>query len=316
MFLIISDVINFLIIKKNIINNTNIHNFKIANPPEKIKNLIELAKKRGIKLRFVTRENLDKICLNKQHEGICLKTQDRSFVDLKKFPDFQKHLKKSEGNIVVLVQDINETYTLGNIIKTGLYLGADHFILSKDDKHPLNGLLAKTSSGATETTDIFTLKFIKNFLIGKIFFDLSLIKRNFISFYHNLDAAKKDWVIVCAGVDKDNPGYSPEKKHSDNLNKKKDSNKETEMKEDESQSTLECKEINLRDLNFDQRKNYIILLRNDGSNFNTCHYKLYVPPCLDDKMVKRHPFDYIESLNTSVILGLIISSFKNKTNSI
>ena len=88
-------------------------------------------------------------------------------MDLKKFADFQKYLKKSEGNTVVLAQDFNETFTLGNIIKTGLYLGADHFILSKDDKHPINGLLAKASSGASETTDLFTLKFIKNFLLGK-----------------------------------------------------------------------------------------------------------------------------------------------------
>jgi len=145
----------------------NFYKHHLANPPEKIKNLIEIAKKRGIKLRFVTKENLDKICLNKNHEGICLKTQDRSYVDLKKFADFNKHLKKSEGNLIVLVQDINEPFTLGNIIKTGLYLGADHFIMSKDDKHPINGLLAKASSGATETTELYTLKFIKNFLQGK-----------------------------------------------------------------------------------------------------------------------------------------------------
>jgi len=75
-------------------------------------------------------------------------------------------LKKGEGNIVILSQNINDTYTLGNIIKTGLYLGADHFIVTKDDKHPINGSLAKASSGATETTEIFTLKFAKSFLIG------------------------------------------------------------------------------------------------------------------------------------------------------
>lgn len=120
-------------------------------------------------MRFVTKENLDKISLNKNHEGICLKTQDRAYVDLKKFSDFNKYLKKSEGNIVVLAQDMNETFTLGNIIKTGLYLGVDHFILSKDDKHPINGLLAKASSGATETSELFTLKFIKSFLLGKLF---------------------------------------------------------------------------------------------------------------------------------------------------
>ncbi len=138
-----------------------------ANPPEKIRTIIELTKKRGIKLRFVTRQNLDKICLNKSHEGICLKTQERFFIDIKKFPEFQKHMKKSEGNIVILSQNINETYTLGNIIKTGIYLGADHFIITKDDKHPINGALAKASSGASETTEIFTVKFSKSFLIGK-----------------------------------------------------------------------------------------------------------------------------------------------------
>lgn len=66
-----------------------------------------------------------------------------------------------------MVQNINETYTLGNIIRTGLYLGADHFIVSKEDKHLINGSIARASIGATETTEIFSTKFIKNFISGK-----------------------------------------------------------------------------------------------------------------------------------------------------
>jgi len=131
-----------------------------------------------------------------------------------------------------------------------------------------------------------------------------------------IDAAKKDWVIICAGVDKDNPGYLEDKKESENSNIKQKANEKEEIKAEEQEPNLECKEINLSDLNFDSKKNYIILLRNDGMNFNTCHYKLYVPPCLDNKMVKKHPFDYIESLNTSVILGLILSSIKMKNHKI
>jgi len=99
------------------------------------------------------------------------------------------------------------------------------------------------------------------------------------------------------------------------LNKKPKANEKQEEKVvEEQEAKIECKEISLRELSFDSKKNYIILLRNDGSNFNTCHYKVYFPPCLDGRMIKKHPFDYIDSLNSSVILGLILSSFKIKNN--
>jgi tRNA G18 (ribose-2'-O)-methylase SpoU len=130
-----------------------------------------LAKKRKLKIKYSTRENLDKICENKSHEGIVVKCKERHHIDLKRFSDFQKHVKKSEGNIVIMTQNINETHTLGNIIRTGLYLGADHFIVSKENKHLINGSLAKASSGSTETTELFTLKFFKNFLSGIILFN-------------------------------------------------------------------------------------------------------------------------------------------------
>lgn len=113
-------------------------------------------------------------------------------------------------------------------------------------------------------------------------------------------------------MDKDNPGFTEDKKESENPNKKPKANEKQEEKTEEQEAKLDCKEISLRELTFDEKKNYVILLRNDGSNFNTCHYKIYVPPCLDERMVKKHPFDYIDSLNSSVILGLILSSFKMK----
>lgn len=138
----------------------------LANTPDRIRKIIEMAKGKGIKVRYVTRESLDKMTLNKSHEGVCVKSYEREYIDLKKFNDFQKYLKKSSGNIVVLMQNINETFTIGNILKTGVYLGVDHFIVSKDDKHLINGSLAKASSGASETTDLFCIKFVKNFLVG------------------------------------------------------------------------------------------------------------------------------------------------------
>lgn len=142
----------------------------LANQPEKIKYIIETAKKRKIKLKFVTKENLDKLTLNKSHEGICIKAKERSYLDIKKFNEFESNLKKSEGNLVIFTQDISDTFTIGNIIQTGIYMGADYFITSKDDKHLINGNLAKASSGASETLELISVKFVKKFLQGKFIF--------------------------------------------------------------------------------------------------------------------------------------------------
>jgi hypothetical protein len=45
-------------------------------------------------------------------------------------------------------------------------MGADFFISSKEDKQLINGNLAKASLGASETTELFTVKYVKNFLLG------------------------------------------------------------------------------------------------------------------------------------------------------
>ena len=112
---------------------------------------------------------MDKLSLNKSHEGICIKTNERYHIDIKKFHEFENYLKKKEGNLIIFTQDITDNFTIGNIIQTGMFMGADFFINSKEDKQLVNGNLAKASSGASETTELFSVKFVKNFLQGNFF---------------------------------------------------------------------------------------------------------------------------------------------------
>ncbi len=137
-----------------------------------------------------------------------------------------------------------------------------------------------------------------------------------VLFYLILDAAKKDWIIICAGNDNENPGLpQTDSKNQEKLNneeEKEENNDENEENIETKQAKFDSKTIKLDDLEFNPKKNYIIILRNLNNNFMNCHYKLYIPPLLDEKMIKRHPFDYIDSLNSSVILGLILTKFKMK----
>jgi tRNA G18 (ribose-2'-O)-methylase SpoU len=109
---------------------------------------------------------MDKLTLNKQSEGVCLKCEPRDYIEMKKFHEIKKYLKKENGNVIVIFEKSDST-TLGIISRTCLFMGVDMLIIGKEDRPILSSSIAKISSGASEIINIFSVKFIQQFLNGK-----------------------------------------------------------------------------------------------------------------------------------------------------
>jgi tRNA G18 (ribose-2'-O)-methylase SpoU len=101
---------------------------------------------------------------NKQHQGVCIKTEPRAYFEIKKFHEIKKLIKKDTGNIILLVEKISDPVNLGIISRTCVYLGIDMLIVGKDERPPITAQMAKISNGASECINIFSIKFIKQFL--------------------------------------------------------------------------------------------------------------------------------------------------------
>ena len=132
-----------------------------------IKSIIEIARSQKIQIKYVTKEKLDKLTLNKNNEGICIKTELRYYTELKKFNDIAKYLKKDKGNIILMLERI-DSYNLGLISRSSLHYGVDMTIIGKEDRPQINSSIAKISSGASEIINLFSIKFIQQFLLGNI----------------------------------------------------------------------------------------------------------------------------------------------------
>jgi len=113
----------------------------------------------------VTKEKLDKLTLNKTNEGICIKTETRYYIELKKFNEISKYLKKDKGNIITIFERI-DTNNLGLISRSCLHYGVDMTIIGKEDRPQINSTIAKISAGASEIINLFSIKFIQQFCTG------------------------------------------------------------------------------------------------------------------------------------------------------
>jgi tRNA G18 (ribose-2'-O)-methylase SpoU len=241
----------------------------------------DLAKKRNIKIKYATKERFDKIITSKRHDGVCLKCDKKNMPELKKFSDLKQKLKKVKGNIVVIVDRISDAFNAGTIIRTCVYSGVDIIIMSKNDRPPIAGDIAKISSGASEMVELHSIKFIKKFLS---------------------EGSKEGWKVICAGVREEEESGS---------------NKEEKLGNNEVSPPLDskCKKVTLNELEIKKDDNYIIILTSDkyiNSHLTSSNYQIFIPPLLNGDLsaIDKHPFNIIGSLNVGVTIGLILNHLK------
>lgn len=111
-------------------------------------------------------DKLDKQVETKLHEGVSMMVARREYSDLKKFTDFEKLLRKKENNVVVFIHKVSDSSSYATLIRTAYFLGADFIIVGKDERHTLDGSIAKISGGTSEATELYCVKFVSQFLLG------------------------------------------------------------------------------------------------------------------------------------------------------
>jgi 21S rRNA (GM2251-2'-O)-methyltransferase len=138
------------------------------NTPDHILKLIDLANVKGVKIKYLKREKLDKFTGNRPHNGVVLKSEYRDYHYVKRFEAFSnKFVSKQTGNLVILLDQIVDPQNLGSIIRTSFFLGVDHMLVNKKNKPPISAAVGKVSSGASECCELYAIKNIKSFLRGK-----------------------------------------------------------------------------------------------------------------------------------------------------
>jgi tRNA G18 (ribose-2'-O)-methylase SpoU len=261
------------------------------NTPDHIQRIIDAAKSKNIKVKYLTKDKLDKFTGARPHNGVVLKSEPRDYIYIKNFTSFaEKFIAKPEGNLLILLDQIVDPQNFGSIIRSAFFLGSDAILLNKKNKPPISSTVCKVSSGASECTEMYAVKSVRKFL-G--------------------EALNKGWTVVTTSI---------EKEHDVQMRLNEGGNKDKEEEDTVNNSTtnnIEAKNISLDELKLNSNNNVILVLGSEASGITSdlsgvSNYNVYIPPMLNKELSGKYPYNIIDSLNVGVSAGIIINTIKTQ----
>ncbi|PKM50311.1 MAG: 23S rRNA (guanosine(2251)-2'-O)-methyltransferase RlmB [Firmicutes bacterium HGW-Firmicutes-7] len=117
-----------------------------------IKAIIAEARKRGIVVRFETKEMMDKISTANKHQGVIAYVAAYDYVEVEDI--LQRAKDKGEPPFVIILDSIEDPHNLGAIIRTANIAGVHGIIIPKRRAVGLTATVSKTSAGAIEYTPV------------------------------------------------------------------------------------------------------------------------------------------------------------------
>lgn len=258
------------------------------NTPIHIERIVDLAKAKNIKIKYLTAIKMDKFTGDRPHNGLVLKSESRDYLFVKSFDAFKTILQKPKGNFFILLDQIVDPQNLGSIIRTAFYLGTDGILLNKNNKPPLGATVCKVSSGASECLDLYSLKSVKTFLA---------------------EAISNGWTVATTSIEKESDVQM--RTNQQNVNRR-----DLGDAIPRSFSPVISKRISLEEFTVSRDSNVIVVLGSEANGIvsdlsGLSNYNIYIPPKLDKNRIGKHPFDIIDSLNVGVSAGIIINHVKS-----
>ena len=109
--------------------------------------IISLAKNKGIRIEYVSKNELDKLSSGGAHQGVIAKTSNYNYASLE---EIIAKTAGEESSIVLLLDEIEDPHNLGAIMRTAECVGAAGIVIPKRRSCGLTETVAKTSAGAIE----------------------------------------------------------------------------------------------------------------------------------------------------------------------
>src|SRR5881398_1720081 len=113
----------------------------------RIEEIVQLARKQGIPVRFEERSQLDRLANSKDHQGVVALAAARAAATLE---DILGHANTGHGQpgLIVLLDGVEDPHNLGAIIRTALAAGAHGVVIPERRAAGLTDTVARASAGA------------------------------------------------------------------------------------------------------------------------------------------------------------------------
>ena len=115
---------------------------------DKINNLINDVKKTGTIVKFIDRDELDKMAETKSHQGIIAEVEDYRYVEVSDILEYAK--SKGEEPFVILLDEIEDPHNFGAIIRSAECVGVHGIIIKNRNQSMVTSTVVSASAGASE----------------------------------------------------------------------------------------------------------------------------------------------------------------------
>lgn len=117
----------------------------------KLKEILDLARERGVPVRKEERGVLDRMAQGEVHQGIIAVSGEVSYADF-------EVLFKADKPLVVVLDGIEDPHNLGAVIRTAEASGASGIIVPERHSAPLSAAVVKASAGASAYLPVIRAK--------------------------------------------------------------------------------------------------------------------------------------------------------------
>jgi 23S rRNA (guanosine2251-2'-O)-methyltransferase len=112
----------------------------------RLQRIVEDCRKQGVAVRFLTRQEIERMTHDHGHQGVLAVTSAKHYFDL----DDLLAEKKGSHSLIVALDGIEDPHNLGAILRTADAAGADGVVIPERRAVGVTGTVAKASAGASE----------------------------------------------------------------------------------------------------------------------------------------------------------------------
>jgi 23S rRNA (guanosine2251-2'-O)-methyltransferase len=125
-----------------------------SRPSNRQKSLVAKARQAGLDVRFIDRDEIDRLCRGGNHQGIVAIFRERGGSVATSLHDVLEKLEESVDALVLVLDQVQDPHNLGACLRTAECAGVSAVILPRDGSCPVNDTVRKVASGAAERLDI------------------------------------------------------------------------------------------------------------------------------------------------------------------
>ncbi len=116
----------------------------------RVQRVIDECRRLGVAVRFMPRQDLDRLAGGSAHQGVVAVTSEKKYTDL----DDILATKRGEHGLIVVLDGVEDPHNLGAIIRTAEAAGADGIVVPERRAAGVTPVVVKASAGAVENLPI------------------------------------------------------------------------------------------------------------------------------------------------------------------